>query len=329
MIGALRSSMGVIGVGAAVPERVMTNAEIAARIDTSDAWIRERTGIGERRIVAEDEFCSDLALAAAERALERSGIAPAEIDLVLVATCTPDAYFPSVAALVADRLGAHAAAANDLSAACTGFVYGMASAVTHVQSGMAENVLVIGAETMSRILDWDDRGTCILFGDGAGACVVSANAQSERVVALELGSDGSRADDLVVRALRANPNVIEMNGREVFKFATRVMVDSVTRVLDVAGATIDDVDWLVPHQANIRIIDHATKKLGIDPSKVLSNLDRYGNTSSASIPLCLDEAWADGRLQKGDRVLMVGFGGGLTWGSCLMDWAAEPAGKVQ
>jgi 3-oxoacyl-[acyl-carrier-protein] synthase-3 len=316
--------MGITGVGAAVPDRIVTNAELSRRVDTTHEWIVERTGIHERRIAAADEYTSDLATRAATIALDRAGVAPAAVDLVLVATSTPDAYFPSVAAVVADRIGAHAAAANDLSAACTGFVYALVSAATAIHSGLAQHVLVIGAETMSRILDWDDRGTCILFGDGAGAVVLSADAQPASDVGIELGSDGSRGDDLIVRAMRDRPNVIEMNGREVYKFATRVMVESVQRVLAATGEEPGDVDWLVPHQANVRIIDHAVKRLGLDPARVVGNLDRYGNTSAASIPICLDEAWADGRLQRGDRTLMVGFGGGLTWGSVLMNWAAEP-----
>jgi 3-oxoacyl-[acyl-carrier-protein] synthase-3 len=196
------------------------------------------------------------------------------------------------------------------------------NAVTQIESGLAQHVLVVGSETLSKIVDWDDRGTCILFGDGAGACVLSAGALPETVFGVELGADGSRGDDLIVGALRGR-NVIEMDGRAVFKFATRVMVDSVQRVLDVSGLTVDDVDWFVPHQANIRIIDHAAKRLGLDPARVLVNLERYGNTSAASIPICLEEAWADGRLKRGDRLLMVGFGGGLTWGSCLTEWAGD------
>lgn len=325
MIAALPSTMGIVGVGSAIPQRVMTNHEFAPRIDTNDAWIIERTGIRERRIAADDEYSSDLGLAAAQIALDRSGIAPAQIDLVLCATCTPDAYFPSVAALIADRLGAHTAAASDVSAACTGFVYALVQAAAQIHAGLVENVLVVGSETLSRILDWDDRGTCILFGDGAGACVLSAGALGATTTfGLELGSDGSRGDDLIVGAIRGR-KVIEMNGREVFKFASRVMVESVERVLEVAELTIADVDWLVPHQANIRIIDHAVKRLGIDPDRVVTNLDRFGNTSAASIPICLDEAWRDGRLKQGDRVMMVGFGGGLTWGSCLTEWAAADA----
>jgi 3-oxoacyl-[acyl-carrier-protein] synthase III len=328
VIGALRSTAGLVSIGAAVPERVVTNDELSSRIDTTDAWIRERTGIAERRVAAPDVWASDLGLAAAQQALDRSGLAPAEIDIVIAATCSPDAYFPSIAATIADGLGAHSAAANDISAACTGWVYALMNAVTQIESGLAQHVLVVGAETLSKIIDWDDRGTCILFGDGAGACVMSAGALPETVFGLELGADGSRGNDLVVGALRGTSR-IEMDGAAVFRFATTVMVDSARRVLDVCGIGIDDVDWIVPHQANVRIIDNAVKRLGADPSRVLVNLERYGNTSAASIPLCLEEAWSDGRLKKGDRVLMVGFGGGLTWGSCLTEWAGDgPRGGV-
>jgi 3-oxoacyl-[acyl-carrier-protein] synthase-3 len=323
VIAALRSRLGIVSVGAAVPERIVTNAEVAARVDTSDAWIVARTGIRERRVAAPDEFASDLGLRAAQIALDRSGLAPAQIDLIVTATSTPDAYFPSVASTVADRLGAHSAGAVDVSAACTGYVYALVMAAGQIEAGLAEHALVIGAETMSRIVDWDDRGTCILFGDGAGASVLSAGALAETPFGVELGADGSRGPDLIARAFKGSPGTIEMNGREVFKFATRVMVDSVQRVLEATGTAADDVDWFIPHQANIRIIDHAVKRLGIDPNRVLTNLDRFGNTSAASIPLCLDEAWSAGQLKRGDRILMVGFGGGLTWGACLTEWAGD------
>ena len=324
MIGALRSTAGIVSVGKAVPARVVTNDELATRIDTSDAWIRERTGIAERRISGVDEFASDLGIAAAQQAIDRAGIAPAEIDFVVCATCSPDSYFPSVAATIADRVGAHAAGAVDVSAACTGWVYAVNHAVTQIQAGLAEHVLVVGSETLSKVLNWEDRSTCILFGDGAGACVISAGAVAETVLGIELGADGAHGNDLIVGALRGT-KVIEMDGPAVFRFATSVMVESTRRILDACGMAIDDVDWIVPHQANIRIIDNAVKRLGADPDRVLMNLERYGNTSAASIPLCLEEAWSDGRLKKGDRVLMIGFGGGLTWGSCLTEWAASNA----
>jgi len=312
----------MVAVGSAVPERIVTNAELAGQVDTTDEWIRSRTGIRERRVVAEGELTSDLATRTAEQALDRSGLAPAAIDLVLVATTTPDYYFPSVAALVADRVGAHNAAACDISAACSGFVYALAQAVGQIESGLAEHVLVVGAEAMSRITDWSDRATCILFGDGAGAVVVSAGAHAdERSFAVELGSDGSRSEHLQVRALEPGNRFIEMNGGEVFRFATRAMVEASGRVLERASMTPGDVDWWVPHQANQRIIDHAVKRLGIDGDRVLTNLDRYGNTSAGSIPLMLAEAWQDGRVQAGQQLLLVGFGAGLSWGAILTTWA--------
>jgi 3-oxoacyl-[acyl-carrier-protein] synthase III len=320
VISVVPARFGLVAVGSAVPARVVTNEEISRRVDTSDAWIVERTGIRERRVSGDDEFASDLATRAAEIAIDRAGIAPAEIDLIMTATTSPDAYFPSVSAVVADRVGAHAAAASDIAAACSGFVYALVTAAAQIQAGLAQNALVIGSDTLSKLIDWDDRSTCILFGDGAGAAVLSAGAATGRPFALELGADGSRGDDLYVRALRGG-GVIQMNGREVFRFATRAMVDSVQRVLAAAETSIDEVDWFIPHQANSRIIDHAVKRLEADPAKVLTNLERYGNTSAGSIPLVLDEAWSEGKLRPGDRILMVGFGGGLTWGACLMDWA--------
>jgi 3-oxoacyl-[acyl-carrier-protein] synthase-3 len=326
MIAAFPTRLGILASGSAVPERVLTNEELSHRVETTDEWIVSRTGIRERRVAADDDTTTDLALAAGQQALDRSGLAPADIDHVVVATCTPDSFFPATAALVADRLGAHSAAAFDVSAACTGFVYAFAQAAAQIQSGMAENVLVIGSEIFTRLLDWDDRGTAILFGDGAGALVLSASAQpSEGVFAVELGADGSRADELYVHAFVGDTRHVHMHGSEVFKFATRVLVESVERVLARSAVDIDDVTWFVPHQANIRIIDHAVKRLEIDPGRVLTNLERYGNTSAASIPLVLDEAWREGRVRPGDRLLMIGFGGGLTWGACLTTWGGAAA----
>ena len=323
MIGTMRTTAALVSVGSAVPERVVTNDEISQLVDTSDAWIVERTGIRERRVAADDEFVSDLGFRAAEQALDRSGLAPADIDLVLVATTSPDAYQPATAVVIADRLGAHSAGAYDLSAACSGFTYGLVQALGQVSTGLAQHALVVGADTLTKQVDWTDRSTCILFGDGAGAVVLSAGAAADHAVGVELGADGARASNLIVRALEPGARFLEMNGREVFKFAARVMEDSTTRVVEACGLELGDVDWIVPHQANSRIIDHAVKKLGLRRDRVLMNLDRYGNTSAASIPLCLDEAWLDGRLQRGHRLLMIGFGGGLTWGTSLMEWAGD------
>jgi 3-oxoacyl-[acyl-carrier-protein] synthase-3 len=325
VIASIRSRLGLVSVGAAVPERVVTNDELAQRMDTSDEWISSRTGIRERRVAAPGEYSHDLALRAAEQALDRSGLAPAQIDLVICATTSPASYFPSTAVLVAEAIGAHGAGAYDLAAACTGFPYALAQAVGQIQAGLAEHALVIGADTLSKVLDWDDRSTCILFGDGAGAVVISADAvEQEQTVGIELGADGARAGDLYVRALDPSDRFLRMNGSEVYKFATRTMVDASTRLLQRTGLDADDVDWWIPHQANQRIIDHAVRRLELDPERVLTNLDRYGNTSAGSIPICLDEAWREGRVQTGDRLMMIGFGGGLAWGACLMEWAGEP-----
>jgi 3-oxoacyl-[acyl-carrier-protein] synthase-3 len=324
VIASIRSRVGLRAVGAAVPERVVTNAEIAERVETSDEWIVTRTGIRERRVAAPDEYSHDLALRAAEQALDRSGLAPAEIDLVVCATTSPASYFPSTAVVVAEAVGAHGAGAYDLAAACTGFPYALSQAVGQLQAGLAEHALVIGADTLSKVLDWDDRSTCILFGDGAGAVVLSADAAPEHTIGIELGADGARAGDLYVHALDHSDRFLRMNGGEVYKFATRTMVDASTRVLHRAGLEVGDVDWWIPHQANQRIIDHAVRRLEIEPEKVLTNLERYGNTSAGSIPICLDEAWRAGRVSAGDLLMMIGFGGGLAWGACLMQWAGEP-----
>jgi 3-oxoacyl-[acyl-carrier-protein] synthase-3 len=289
-------------------------------VDTTDEWIAARTGIRERRVAGQGEGVVDLAERAATMALDRSSVAPAMIDQVIFATSTPESTFPSAAARLADRLGAHSAGSHDVSAACSGFVYALAQAFSHVHAGFSEHVLVIGAETMSRVIDWTDRSTCILFGDGAGAVLVSRDAHEvEDEVTVELGSDASRADDLALLV----GGKLTMNGGEVYKFATRVMVDASLRSIETAGISIDDIDFLVPHQANIRIIDHAAKRLGFPPERVLANIERYGNTSAASIPLCLNEAWEDGRLEHRDRLLLLGFGGGLAWGSCLTRFAGR------
>lgn len=314
--------------GAHVPERVVTNAWFEERLDTSDEWIVARTGIRERRWVGDGEATSDLAVGAALRILDAAGLDAADVDVVIVPTCTPDHLFPSVAAVTADRIGARAAAAFDLQAACSGFIYGLAQATALVESGLARNVLVVGAETFSRIIDPDDRATCILFGDGgAGALVTRGGPGTGGFLGFELGADGSRGDDLILpvggtrhpawNGFDPRDAYVRMNGREVFRFATRVMEESVVRLLERTGVAIGEVDLLVAHQANRRIIDHAVDRLGIDPARVFNNLERYGNTSAASIPLALTEARDAGALRPGDLVLMVGFGAGLTWASAL------------
>jgi 3-oxoacyl-[acyl-carrier-protein] synthase III len=302
-------------------------------VETSDEWIVTRTGIKERRIAAPEQAASDLALPAARAALEQAGVAPEELDLVVVATATPDMLFPATAAIVADTLGARNAAAYDLLAGCTGFVYALSQAYGAVATGLSKKALVIGAEVLSKITNWEDRSTCILFGDGAGAAVVQPIGEGG-IVGFELGADGSGGPDLCVPAggsrrpvsqetLEEELQFIKMNGAEVYRFATRVMVSSAEELLSACGAGIDDIDLYVPHQANKRIVDHAVKNLGLDPEKVLMNIDRFGNTSSASIPICLTEAQAEGRLEEGTRVLMSAVGAGLTWGSAYLTWTSS------
>ena len=326
-------TVGLTGIGAYVPERVLTNADLEAMVDTSDEWIVTRTGISERHIAAPEQAASDLGIPAARDALEQAGVRPEELDLVIVATATPDMLFPATAAIVADTLGAKQAAAYDLLAGCTGFVYALSQAYGQVATGLSKKALVVGAEVLSRITNWHDRSTCILFGDGAGAVVVQPTGDGG-IAGFELGADGSGGPDLCVpaggsrqpaspEALEDELQFIKMNGAEVYRFATRVMVSSAEELLHVCGATIDDVDLYVPHQANKRIVDHAVKNLGLDPKKVLMNIDRYGNTSSASIPICLAEAQTEGRLEEGTRVLMSAVGAGLTWGSVYLTWTAN------
>lgn len=336
MIGSVAGNglaVGITGLGAYAPERVLTNADLEAMVDTSDEWIVTRTGISERHIAAPEQAASDLALPAAREALEQAGVRPEELDLVIVATATPDMLFPATAAIVADTLGARQAAAYDLLAGCTGFVYALSQAYGQVATGLSKTALVVGAEVLSRITNWHDRSTCILFGDGAGAAVMQPIGEGG-IAGFELGADGSGGPDLCVPAggsrqpissetLEDELQFIKMNGAEVFRFATRVMVSSAEELLHVCGATIDDVDLYVPHQANKRIVDHAVKNLGLDPQKVLMNIDRYGNTSSASIPICLAEAQSAGRLEEGTRVLMSAVGAGLTWGSVYLTWTAN------
>ena len=326
-------AVGITGVGFYAPDQVLTNADLEEMVDTSDEWITTRTGIRERRLAAADQAASDLALPAARQALEQSGTAVEDLDLVVVATATPDMLFPATAAILADELGARKAAAYDLLAGCTGFVYALAQAYGALATGLSKRALVVGTEALSKITNWHDRSTCILFGDGAGAAVVEP-VDDGGIQGFELGADGSGGPDLCVPAggsrrpvspdaLEEEAQFIKMNGAEVFRFATRVMVSSAEELLAACGASVDDVDLYVPHQANKRIIDHAVKNLGLDPAKVLLNIDRYGNTSSASIPIGLAEAQADGLLEEGTRVLMSAVGAGLTWGSVYMTWTGN------
>ncbi len=328
--------ISITGIGSHTPERVMTNVELAAMVDTSDEWIVERTGIRERRVAAPEEALSDVSLPAAEAALEQAGLEASAIDLIIVATVTPDMLFPSTGAILADRLGAKDAAAYDLSAGCTGFVYALVQAHAMVAGGLARNALVIGGDVLSKVVDWADRSTCVLFGDGAGA-VVLERVDEGGFLGFELGADGSGGPQLYMPAggsrapataetVAAGQHFAKMNGREVFKFATRVLVDSAEKVLSECGVAVDEVDVYVPHQANVRIIEHARRKLGIPKERTVVNVDRYGNTSSGSIPLALGDAETDGRLQPGELVLMTGMGAGLTWGSALIEWTANGKG---
>jgi 3-oxoacyl-[acyl-carrier-protein] synthase III len=316
------------GVGSYLPERVLTNRELAETVDTSDEWIVERTGIRERRIAAPGELTSDMAVAAALAALENARTSVDEIDLVLVATSTPDQTFPATATAVQAKLGITRGAAFDLQAVCSGFVYALTTADAFIRSGQATNVLVIGAEAFSRILDWTDRTTCVLFGDGAGAVVVKAwhgsgNLGDRGILAGRLRSDGRYADKLYVDGGVSSTGTVghlRMEGREVFKHAIVNMTAIMDETLAAAGAKPDDVDWFVPHQANIRILEGTARKFGIEPGRVVVTVDKHGNTSAASVPLALDVAVRDGRIKRGDLVLMEAMGGGFTWGAVLVRW---------
>ncbi len=327
MIGTAQGDpISITGLGAHVPQRVLTNDELSTIVDTTDEWIIERTGIRERRIAAAEEALTDLALPAARAALAQAGVEAKDVDLLVCATVTPDMMFPTSSALLADTLGAPDAAAYDLLAGCTGFMYAVAQAYGMLAAGLSQRALVVGGDVLSRILDWTDRSTLVLFGDGAGAVVLERTLQ-RGFLGFELGADGGGGIHLSLpgsgsRRIEdaAGNGYVHMNGREVFKFATRVLVSSAQAVLDRCGVSVDEVDVYIPHQANVRIMDHAAQKLGIPPERMVVNVDRYGNTSSGSIPLALADAQRDGRLKKGDLVLMTGMGAGLTWGSGLMEW---------
>jgi 3-oxoacyl-[acyl-carrier-protein] synthase III len=334
----------ITGLGTYVPENIVTNDDLSASLDTSDEWIRQRTGIGERRIAEPGVCSSDLGIMAAREALADAGVDAGAVDLVITASISPDQLMPATAARVAYGAGCVNAGAFDVSAGCAGFVYALSMAAGAVASGIRDNVLVVGAEAISRIIDWEDRSTAILFGDGAGAALVSAvpggpvsgdagaaGPVGPGILGFDLGGDGSGADSLSVPAggsrmpatcqtVLDKQHFLKMNGKEVYKFATRVVTKSAGAVLATCGYTVEDIDLFVPHQANLRIIEGAVDKLGLPWEKVYTNLQKYGNTSSASIPLCLREARADGRLKDGDLVLLMGFGAGLSWGACLMRW---------
>jgi 3-oxoacyl-[acyl-carrier-protein] synthase III len=306
---------GIIGIGRYVPEHVVTNHDLEKRMDTSDEWIRTRTGIEERRI-AKDLDTSDLAYEAALKSIEDAKIKPEEIDLILVATVTPDKPFPSVATMLQDRLGANRAAAMDVSAACAGFMYGMVTAKQFIESGAYKHILVIGVEKLSKITDWEDRNTAVLFGDGAGAVIMGPVSEGKGIIAFELGADGSGGKHLY----QEQGKYLYMNGREVFKFAVRQMGESAVNVIEKAGLVKEDVDFLIPHQANIRIMESSRQRLELPEEKMSKTVHKYGNTSAASIPISLVEELEAGKIKDGDTIVMVGFGGGLTWGAIVLKW---------
>jgi 3-oxoacyl-[acyl-carrier-protein] synthase III len=331
----MTSNAVITGWGMYAPSRVLTNAELATMVDTSDEWIVTRTGIRERRIAADDETTTTLSVNAARDALAVAGVDPMDVDLVIVGTCSPDYPLPATAVLVATELGARRAAGFDLQAACSGFLYALATASGFIRSGMYRNVLVIGVEVLSRFINWQDRGTCVLFGDGAGAVLLSASDQPGGLIGWELFSDGTGCEGIIVPAGgSARPasaqtvadklHYIHMAGGEVYKYATRQMADSAVAALKAAGLGVDDVDQFVFHQANLRIIKHVERELGIPEEKVFVNIEKYGNTSAASVPMALVEAVAAGRIKPGDKILMVAFGAGYTAGAAVVEWTADP-----
>jgi 3-oxoacyl-[acyl-carrier-protein] synthase-3 len=322
--------VGIIGVGEYLPEKVLTNADLERMVDTSDEWITTRTGIRERRIAAKNEASSDLAYEAAKKALKSANLAPADVDLIIVATVTPDMCFPSVACLLQNAIAARKAACFDVSAACAGFVYALTAAQQFIAAGMYKNALVVGTEVMSSVTDWKDRNTCVLFGDGAGA-VVLGEVPSGGILASYLGSDGSKADILQVPAggsrkpasvhtIEARQHYVKMQGNELFKLAVTIMADAAQVALKKAGLECSDIDLVIPHQANIRIIMAMAKKLNLPQEKIFLNIERYGNMSSASTVTALCEAVQAGRIRKGDIVLLDAFGAGLVWGAVVIKW---------
>ncbi|GIO06306.1 3-oxoacyl-ACP synthase III [Brevibacillus reuszeri] len=330
-----KRSVGILATGSYTPDRVLTNFDLEKMVDTSDEWIVSRTGIRERRISSSEQASSDLAFEAAKRALEKANISAEQLDMIIVATVTPDMMFPSTACILQEKLGAKRAAALDVSAACTGFLYGITTATQFITTGMYKYILVVGVETLSKITNYKDRNTCVLFGDGAGAALIGEVNEGFGFQSFELGADGSGGPLLCQPAggsripassesVENNLHYLSMAGGEVFKFAVRVMNSATEAVLTKAGITKEEIDLLVPHQANKRIIDAAVQRFGLSEEKVAINLDRYGNMSSASIPVALDEAVQAGRVKEGDHIVLVGFGGGLTWGASLLKWSTTP-----
>ena len=324
----------ITGWGKSIPKRVLTNSDLEQMVDTSDEWIVTRTGIRERRIAGPEESTSSMSVEACRQAMARAGVSPEEIDLIIVATSTPDYFCPPVSSMVQDQLGATRAGAFTLVAGCTGFVYGLVTASQFIETGLYKKVLVVGAEKLSAAVDWEDRSTCVLFGDGGAAVLIEASDQPTGIRSSELGSDGSDWDALIAPAygtakpfseqtLRNREQYLRMDGRRIFKFATRKMTDAVINVVRDSGLTWDDIDLVIPHQANARIIELATRRLKISPDKVMVNIGRYGNTSAASIPLALCDALDEGRLESGDHVVLIGFGAGLTWAAAVLHWQPE------
>ncbi len=323
--------VGIIGTGKYVPEKILTNSDLEKIVETNDEWIVSRTGIRERHIAAPHEATSDLAYEAALKALDSAGMKAEDLDLIIIATVTPDSSFPSTACILQDKLGAKGAAAFDLSAACSGFVYSLATAVGFIQNGMYNNALIIGADTLSRITDYTDRNTCVLFGDGAGAVIIGEVPEGRGFQSFDLGAEGSGGNLLKLEAggsrLPASQQTVEdkkhfiyMNGREVFKFAVRVMGSATERVLTKAGLGKEDIDLFVPHQANIRIMESARERLNLPQEKMSMTIEKFGNTSASSIPIAMVEELQNGRIQDGDLIILVGFGGGLTWGAVALRW---------
>lgn len=322
------NNVKIAGTGSYAPRNIVTNDDLSKLVDTSDEWIASRTGIKERRIT-EGEDTSDLAAKAALEAIKSSSISPLDIELIIVATTSPDSFTPSTACLVQAQIGADNAACFDIAAACSGFIYALNTAAQFIRCGTYKTALIIGAEVLSKILDWEDRSTCVLFGDGAGAAILQASDENG-ILSVHIGSDGKKAEFLKCSAIEvknpfsdnkaASKSTVSMNGREVFKFASRVIPKGIGDVLEDTSYTLEDIKYIIPHQANMRIIEAAAKKLNVDINKFYINLDKYGNTSAATIPIALDEMVKKGLLRKGDKIIFVGFGGGLTFGSALINW---------
>lgn len=324
-------NVGIVGMGISLPKKILTNFDLEKMVDTSDEWIRTRTGISERRIVEKNVSTSDIGAEAAKNALEDAGLSPDDIDLIIVATATPDMYFPSTACIIQDKIGTVKAAAFDVSAACSGFVYGLTVAGQFILTGYYKTVMVIGAETFSKILDWEDRSTCVLFGDGAGAVILQEVQGGYGILSTNIGAKGSDGMCLTApacfvsesEAAKRKPekqNALWMNGQEVFKFAVKIVEHATKEALNDCNLDIDDVDLIIPHQANTRIMDNAAERMKIPREKIFSNIHKYGNTSAASIPIALYEAYKEDRIKKNDIIVLVGFGAGLTWGSAVIKW---------